>query len=48
MGPSFATGRTLGGFDNVEVHPLLARLLNVPAAANDGNPTTFDGVLRQH
>ncbi|AWH53637.1 alkaline phosphatase family protein [Stenotrophomonas sp. ESTM1D_MKCIP4_1] len=48
MGPSFATGRTVGGFDNVDVYPLLARLLNVPAAANDGNPTTFDGVLRQH
>jgi len=30
----------------VDVYPLLARLLKVPAAANDGNPDTFDAVLR--
>ncbi|WP_313178260.1 ectonucleotide pyrophosphatase/phosphodiesterase [Stenotrophomonas sp.] len=45
-GPSFEAGRTVEGFDNVDVYPLLARLLNVPAAANDGNPDTFDAVLR--
>ena len=47
-GPSFEAGRTVDGFDNVDVYPLLARLLDVPAAANDGNPATFDAVLRTH
>ena len=47
-GPSFEAGRTLDGFDNVDVYPLLARLLDVPAAANDGNPATFDAVMRTH
>lgn len=45
-GPSFEAGRTVEGFDNVDVYPLLARLLNVPAAANGGDPDTFDAVLR--
>lgn len=45
-GPSFESGRTVEGFDNVDAYPLLARLLNVPAAANDGDPDTFDAVLR--
>jgi len=38
-------GRTIEGFDNVDVYPLLARLLNGPASAND--PDTFDAVLRR-
>lgn len=37
-GPSFARGLVLPGFDNVDVYPLLARLLQVPAARNDGDP----------
>lgn len=45
-GPSFADGATLPPFDNVDVYPLLMRLLGVPAQPNDGNPRTFDAVLR--
>lgn len=36
-GPAFAD-RELGGFDNVDVYPLLARLLGITPLANDGDP----------
>ena len=44
-GPSFADHASLPPFDNVDVYPLLMRLLGVPAEPNDGNPHTFDHVL---
>lgn len=44
-GPAFRAGSRLPVFDNVDVYPLLMRLLHVPAAPNDGNAGTFDGVL---
>ncbi len=44
-GPGFADGARLPAFDNVDVYPLLMRLLDVPAEPNDGNPRTFDKVL---
>jgi predicted AlkP superfamily pyrophosphatase or phosphodiesterase len=37
-GPSFRRGLVVPEFDNVHVYALLARLLGVPAAANDGDP----------
>ena len=40
-GPRFADGKRLPAFDNVDVYPLLARLLGVPAAPNDGDPATL-------
>ena len=45
-GPAFRAGTTLPVFDNVDVYPLLMRLLGAPPAANDGNPHTFDAVLQ--
>lgn len=45
-GPSFAAGRQLRPFDNVDVYPLLARLLGIPPAANDGDPRTLLRALR--
>lgn len=36
-GPSFRRGVKLAPFDNVDVYPLLARLLAIPAEANDGD-----------
>lgn len=45
-GPSFHRGQVIDGFDNVDLYPLLAHLLQVPAAANDGNPETLRKVLR--
>lgn len=35
-GPSFREGVTLPAFDNVDVYPLLARLLGIAPAPNDG------------
>lgn len=46
-GPAFRQGVTLPGFDNVDVYPLLARLLGVPTADNDGNPDTLLPALRE-
>ena len=45
-GPSFKQGATLPGFDNVDVYPLMTRLLGIPAAPNDGNPQTLLPALR--
>ena len=44
-GPDFVDGLRMPGFDNVDVYPLLARLLRVKAAPNDGDARTFDAVL---
>ena len=40
-GPSFASGVRLPAFDNVDVYPLLARLLGIEPADHDGNPETL-------
>ena len=45
-GPSFRQGLVIDGFDNVDVYPLLAQLLQVPAAPNDGNAETLQKTLR--
>ncbi|MCD7099699.1 ectonucleotide pyrophosphatase/phosphodiesterase [Stenotrophomonas sp. MMGLT7] len=45
-GPSFRQGQTLPPFDNVDVYPLLARLLGIEAAPNDGDPATLLPALR--
>ena len=44
-GPSFSKGITTPPLDNVDVYPLLARLLGIPAAPNDGNPETTPAML---
>jgi predicted AlkP superfamily pyrophosphatase or phosphodiesterase len=44
-GPDFVDGLRMREFDNVDVYPLLARLLRVKAAPNDGNDRTFDAAL---
>lgn len=36
-GPDFARGVRIGAFDNVDVYPLLAALLGIPAQHNDGD-----------
>ena len=45
-GPSFNQGQTIAGFDNVDVYPLLARLLGIPAAPNDGDAERLLPALR--
>ena len=46
-GPDFVDGTRMPGFDNVDVYPLLARLLRVNAAPNDGDTSTFDAALEK-
>ena len=36
-GPAFKRGITVPEFDNVDVYPLLARILGIRPAANDGD-----------
>lgn len=45
-GPAFKAGTRLPIIDNVDVYPLLMRLLRLPAAPNDGDPDTFKSVLQ--
>jgi predicted AlkP superfamily pyrophosphatase or phosphodiesterase len=45
-GPSFRVGTRLPAFDNVNVYPLLARLLQVTPAANDGDIAPLLPALR--
>ncbi len=44
-GPDFVDGATLPPFDNVDVYPLLARLLGVAPRANDGDANVWQPVL---
>ncbi len=46
-GPDFRSGLVVPGFDNVDVYPLLARLLRIAPEANDGNPATTLPLLRE-
>lgn len=46
-GPSFRERTTLPVFDNVDVYPLLTRLLGLSVPPNDGNPQTLLPALRQ-
>ncbi|WP_293501601.1 ectonucleotide pyrophosphatase/phosphodiesterase [Roseateles sp.] len=46
-GPAFAAGRVLPDFENVDIYPLLRRLIGLPAAAGvDGDGVVFRGVFR--
>jgi predicted AlkP superfamily pyrophosphatase or phosphodiesterase len=46
-GPSFRSGAVLEPFDNVDVYPLLARLLGLRAAPNDGDIAPLLPALRE-
>lgn len=45
-GPAFRAGTVLPPFDNVDVYPLLAHLLGIPAAPNDGSLAPLLPALR--
>ena len=47
-GPAFKPDSQLPMFDNVDVYPLLMKLLRLKAAPNDGDVHTFDSVLTGH
>ena len=44
-GPDFRAGTTLAPFPNVDVYPLMTRLLGLPAEPNDGDAATVDAML---
>ena len=44
-GPDFRRGVRIGAFDNVDVYPLLARLLGLAPGSNDGDATLIDEAL---
>ena len=46
-GPAFAQGKQLTAFDNVDVYPLLTRLIGIPAQPNDGDPKALEQALRE-
>jgi predicted AlkP superfamily pyrophosphatase or phosphodiesterase len=45
-GPAFRLGATMPAFPNVDVYPLMAHLLGLPAAANDGDYEAVKGMLK--
>lgn len=45
-GPAFRVGARIAGFDNVDVYPLLAGLLGIAPAPNDGDATTLRAALQ--
>ncbi|MGH8081248.1 MAG: alkaline phosphatase family protein, partial [Lysobacter sp.] len=46
-GPAFKRSGTLAPFDNVDVYPLMARLLGIKAANNDGEIAPLLPALRE-
>ena len=45
-GPAFRAGLRVPEFPNVDVYPLMTRLLGLPAAANDGDYEAVKGMLK--
>ncbi|AIF48531.1 ectonucleotide pyrophosphatase/phosphodiesterase [Dyella japonica] len=45
-GPAFRQGAQVPSFPNVDVYPLMTHLLDVPAAANDGDYNVVKGMLK--
>lgn len=45
-GPAFRTGITLERFDNVDVYPLIAKLIGITPTPSDGTDTVFGPALR--
>jgi predicted AlkP superfamily pyrophosphatase or phosphodiesterase len=45
-GPAFVSGLEIGAFDNVDVYPLMARILEIPPAKNDGNSNSLRQILK--
>ena len=46
-GPAFRSGVVVGGFDNVDVYPMLARLVGIVPLKNDGDRRTMTRLLRR-
>ena len=46
-GPAFVAGTTVPRFDNVDIYPLLSRMLGLRANANDGSEATLAPALKR-
>jgi predicted AlkP superfamily pyrophosphatase or phosphodiesterase len=46
-GPAFRRGLVVPAFDNVDIYPLLAHLLRIQPAANDGDYAAVAGMLKK-
>jgi predicted AlkP superfamily pyrophosphatase or phosphodiesterase len=46
VGPDFRKGVTVPDFPNVDVYPMLARLLNIPSLPNDGDESFAKAALK--
>lgn len=46
-GPAFPRGERIAPLPNVDVYPLMARILGVEAARNDGDPATVEAILKR-
>jgi predicted AlkP superfamily pyrophosphatase or phosphodiesterase len=44
-GPAFRTGLTIAPFPNVDVYPLMAKVLGITPLPNDGTVTDVAGIL---
>jgi hypothetical protein len=45
-GPAFRQDATVASFPNVDVYPLMTHLLDLPAAANDGDYQAVKEMLK--
>jgi len=46
-GPAFKRGATVAPFENVSIYDVLANILHVTPAPNDGDPSVARGLLRE-
>jgi hypothetical protein len=45
-GPAFRQGATVPAFENIHIYNVLSRVLGVTPAANDGDPSVAESLLR--
>ena len=48
MGPNFKPGASVETFNNVDIYPLMCRLLGIPAAPNNGSSHIVNKLIRDH
>lgn len=46
MGPNFKEKQTMSGFENINVHPLMCKLLDLDSKQSSGTAKDFEPYLR--
>jgi hypothetical protein len=46
-GPAFKRGATVAPFENVNIYNVIAKILHVTPAPNDGDPSVAHALLRE-